>query len=495
MLKSSRHLRSLLFGAVIALVVGLLGPVNSAVAAPAPVTFTASITGTPAVGETLTAVAGSLSPNNGVTLTYQWQTTDSVDVLGTAQTFVPTSAQLGKQITVAIHGTAANRDPGDSTSAPTGAVQNGFSGTPIVTISDTTPVVDTAITATLSGEDPTPDSVTYQWFLGANAIPSATNAAYTPVATDVGKTLTAKVTAVKAGYLTKTFSSDPTSNVAKGDFSSPPNATVSGTAKVDGLLTASASGEVPTGSGYTYQWNAKLEGASVYTQISGAKSATFAPTPAQEGALITVTATTTKTGYNPVSGTSNPTAAVAPGTFSSAPAVALSTTGPKVGTVLTATASGEVPAAGSYTYQWYRINTSGVKTAIAGAINPDYTVPFGDLQMRLQVKVTAHRDGYLSSSASSVQTSRVNYIALSKTSVVHGQTIEVTAKRLRAGQVYRIFIDGVTVYKGTASSSGTAFRKVTVPASITPGTKKVWVSGYNSSGVRDFQVLTTVIVT
>jgi hypothetical protein len=34
---------------------------------------------------------------------------------------------------------------------------------------------------------------------------------------------------------------------------------------------------------------------------------------------------------------------------------------------------------------------------------------------------------------------------------------------------------------------------VTVPTSIGTGTKRVWVSGYNSAGNRDFTVLTTVV--
>jgi hypothetical protein len=65
---------------------------------------------------------------------------------------------------------------------------------------------------------------------------------------------------------------------------------------------------------------------------------------------------------------------------------------------------------------------------------------------------------------------------------------------MRAGQVYRIFISGKTLYKGKASSTGTAVRTVTVPTSTLTGTNKVWVSGYNSAGVRDFTVLTTVVV-
>lgn len=288
MLKSSRHLRTLIFGAVIALMVGLLGPINSAVAAGS-VSLSASITGTPAVGETLTAVASSVNPGNA-SLTYKWETTDSTDSLGTASTFVPTSAQLGKQIKVTITGTASGKDPGSSTSAPTAAIQNGFSGTPVVTISDTTPQVGQAVTASLSGEDPPATGKTYEWFLGANAIPNATTDTYTPVATDVGKTLTAKVTASKDGYLTKTFSSAATTAVAKGDFNPVPTVAITGTPKVDEVLTATVTDGNPVGT-YTYQWYADN------VAIGGAKSATFTPTgDSQVGKVITVVPTTIGTG-------------------------------------------------------------------------------------------------------------------------------------------------------------------------------------------------------
>jgi hypothetical protein len=486
MLKTSRNVRTLLFGAVLALMVGLLGPTNSAVAAN-PVTLNAAITGTPAVGETLTAVASSVNPGNAA-LTYKWETTDSTDSLGTSSTFVPTSAQVGKQIKVTITGTAANRDPGSATSAPTAAVQNGFSGTPVVTISDTTPVVGTAVTASLAGEDPAATSKTYQWFLGANAIPNATTDSYTPVATDVGKTLTAKVTASKDGYLSKTFSSAATAAVAKGDFNPVPTVAISGTPKVDEVLTATVTDGNPVGT-YTYQWYADN------VAIGGAKSATFTPTgDSQVGKVITVKVTATKAGYNDFVATSPATLPVALATFTAPPTGTFDITNPKVGQLVTVTASGGTPTPGAYGYDWYRTDIMGVRRLIPGVTTATYTPTLTDLNKKLSVEITATRPGYVPLSAFTGTTARVNYIALNKTSVARGSTLTVTARQLRASQSYRIFIEGVSVYKGTATSGGTASRTVTVPKTIPIGTARVWVSGYNKSGVRDFQVMTTVEV-
>ena len=132
---------------------------------------------------------------------------------------------------------------------------------------------------------------------------------------------------------------------------------------------------------------------------------------------------------------------------------------------------------------------------LVGEFGSEYTPTLGNLNYKLQVKVTAKKFGYNNRSSSSVQTARVNMITLNKSTVARGSTLTVTARHLRAGQVYRIFIDGLTVYKGTVPSTGTASRTVTVPTSIGTGLKRVWVSGYTSSGDRDFTVLTRIPVT
>jgi hypothetical protein len=481
----------LLFGAVVALMVGLLGPTSPVVAAPSPVTLTASITGTPTVGQTLTAVASSVSPNNAA-LTYKWQTTDpATDIPGaTSSTLLLTSDLIGKQVQVVISGTANNRDPGSATSTPTTAVQGLFTAAPVVGLDDSTPVVDAPITASISTDSaPVADSYTYQWFAGGSPIAGATSATYTPTAADVTKQLVAKATAVKANYIGITGDSAATDAVAKASFTTDPSVTITGTAAVGATLTADVSGTVPAPDGYTYQWKADN------VDIAGADDPTFTPTLAQQGKTIKVTVTATKAGYNDSAAvTSAATAVIGVGTFTTPPTANLSTTTPKVGDVVTVTPSGASPAADSYAYDWYRIDTLGVRRVIPGAIGSSYTVPYADLTKKLQVEVTAVKAGYTSVTSTSVATTRVNYIALNKTSVTRGQTLGVNAKRLRAGQAYRIFIDGKSVYKGTATSDGSAIRTVGVPTTIGTGTKRVWVSGYNKSGVRDFQVITTVVV-
>jgi hypothetical protein len=453
-------------------------------------TLVATIAGTPKVGVQLTANASGESPAGSYT--YQWKA-DGTNISGaTSSTFTPGAGQVGKAITVTVTATKAGYNDASDTSDPTAAVVKGdFTTNPTVTISGT-PKVGVQLTANASGESPTKDSYTYVWKADAVAISGATSSTFTPGAAQETKQITVTVTAIKAGYNDASGTSGATAAVAKGDFTSQPTVLISGTPKVGVQLTASASGESPTKDSYTYVWKADN------VAIAGETGSTFTPTAAEQGKAITVTVTATKAGYNDsnavTSTASAPVAPAAPSTFTGTQTLTLSTTTPKVGDVVTVTPSGLTPAP-TYSYDWYRIDTLGVRRVIPGAIGASYTVPYADLTKKLQVEVTATKDGYVTMSTFSAQTDRINYIALSKTSVTRGQTIGVNAKRLRAGQAYKIFVEGKSVYSGTATSDGSAIRTVTVPTSTPVGTgKRIWVSGYNKSGVRDFQVIGTVTV-
>ncbi len=85
---------------------------------------------------------------------------------------------------------------------------------------------------------------------------------------------------------------------------SPVAPTVAGTAQVGQLLTATVAPWAPAPVTLTYQWSAGG------TAIAGATGLTYTPVAADVGKTITFTASGTKTGYDPLSATSAPTAAV-----------------------------------------------------------------------------------------------------------------------------------------------------------------------------------------
>ncbi|XAS71270.1 carboxypeptidase regulatory-like domain-containing protein [Micrococcaceae bacterium Sec5.1] len=86
--------------------------------APAPVP---TITGTPKVGSTLTAVPGVWGPAP-VTLTYQWKANGLVITGATAATYVPIAGDVGKTITVTVTGSKIGYTTASKTSAATAAV-------------------------------------------------------------------------------------------------------------------------------------------------------------------------------------------------------------------------------------------------------------------------------------------------------------------------------------------------------------------------------------
>ena len=71
----------------------------------------------------------------------------------------------------------------------------------------------------------------YQWTVDGADVVGATGAAYTPVAADVGKVITVKVTGTRTGYASVTKESVATAAVALGDLTLAPMPTISGTPK------------------------------------------------------------------------------------------------------------------------------------------------------------------------------------------------------------------------------------------------------------------------
>ena len=155
-------------------------------------------------------------------------------------------------ITVKVTGTKIGYITVTKESAPTAAVTvGGLVNTPTPTISGT-PKVAVPLTATAGIWD---DGVTlaYQWTVSGTDIPGATSSTYTPVAGDVDKVITVKVTGSKAGFTSVTMESAATAAVAKGDLTATPTPTIIGTTLFGELLGAAA-GTWDAGTALTYQW-------------------------------------------------------------------------------------------------------------------------------------------------------------------------------------------------------------------------------------------------
>ncbi|MFT4011177.1 MAG: CHAP domain-containing protein [Nocardioidaceae bacterium] len=406
-----------------------------------------AITGTARVGTKLTVSRGTWTPS-GVKVSYSWRVDGAAIPGATAKTFTPTADLVGKQLRVKVTATKSGVKSAVARTAYTAAVTPGvFKNSAKPAISGTARV-GTPLTASTGTWAPAGDSYTYQWYAAGKAISGATGKSYTPAPTDLGKTLTVGVSAVKGGYTTATSTSAATTAVAAGTFARTSGPTITGTAKVGSVLTASPGVWSPAAT-YGYQW---LAGGKA---ISGATKSTYTPTVSDLGKKLTVTVKIASSGYTTVTETSSATAAVAVGTLLNSVAPTVSGTA-QVGVTLTASAGKWSPAP-TLTYQWY---VSGA--AVKGATGTSYTPVPADLGKSVQVRVTAKRDGYATAAVSSVASkptapgvvTMTTAPRITGTNLVH-QTLTAstgTWSRKPEQVQYQWFVDGKPVAGATSAT-------------------------------------------
>lgn len=260
---------------------------------------TPTISGTTAVGSTLTANAGTWT--TGATLSYQWLSAGAPITGATASTYKLATADQGQAISVRVTGKLSGYSDVVKTSAATAAVRGVFTA-PAPTISGTKAVGYT-LTANVGTWSPAATTYTYQWYRSGAAISGATAKTYKLTSTDAGKTITVKVTGVRTGYVTKAVTSAATSAVLKV-FTSAPNPTISGTRTVASTLTANLGTWSPTPTGTTYKWYRSG------VLISGATARTYKLTSLDRGKTIKVVVTRSLAGYLTTARTSASTAAI-----------------------------------------------------------------------------------------------------------------------------------------------------------------------------------------
>jgi hypothetical protein len=197
------------------------GPSNAISSLPtAPVTTAAvpvntmlpTLSGTPQVGQTLTATNGTWT-NSPTSFTYQWNRAGSAISGATASAYVPVSADVGNTLTISVTATNGFGSSTPATSAATSAVIDIIpTNSSVPTISGTAQVGQT-LTATTGVWMHNPTSFTYQWNRAGSAIAGATASTYVPVAADVGNTLTVSVVATNSGGSSSAATSTATSAV------------------------------------------------------------------------------------------------------------------------------------------------------------------------------------------------------------------------------------------------------------------------------------------
>ena len=374
-----------------------------------------TISGTAQVGQMLTASTSGISDSNGLAnaiFTYQWianDGTEDTDIQdATGSTYTVGADDEGKAIKVRVSFTDDGGNQETRTSDVTVAVaaipNSAATGAP--TISGTAQVGQmlTASTSGISDSDGLANAIfTYQWIANDGTedtdIQDATGSTYTVGADDEGKAIKVRVSFTDDGGNQETRTSDVTVAVAAIPNSAATGApTISGTAQVGQMLTASTSG-ISDSDGlanaiFTYQWIAN--DGTEDTDIQDATGSTYTVGADDEGKAIKVRVSFTDDGGNQETRTSDVTVAVAAIPNSAATGAPTISGTAQVGQMLTASTSGISDSDGLanaiFTYQWIA-NDGTEDTDIQDATGSTYTVGADDEGKTIKVRVSFTDDG------------------------------------------------------------------------------------------------------
>ena len=338
-----------------------------------------SVVGTPKVGTEVKASVGAWSPVPS-SYAYQWMVDGSPVGGATAKTFTPTSSLLGKALTVQVTAAHAGFPTVRVASDPVAVAPGTLTITTRPTLSGTARVGSrlTTTTGAFSRKDV---SLSYQWFSGTEPIPGATTASYVARSVDVDRSLTAQVTATRAGYTATAVGTDASARVLPGTLTRRADPSVSGTPRVGSRLTANPGTWSPAAT-TTFQWYA--DGRA----IVGATDQTFVPTYRQRGATLRVRVVARRPGYTASSATSDSTRALSAGRIAVQAPPTLTGT-PTLGSVLTLDPGAFTPPGATARYQWLRDGKP-----VSGATGRRRTVSPNDLGHRLSATVTYKATGY-----------------------------------------------------------------------------------------------------
>lgn len=349
-----------------------------------------TIEGQPQVDEILTADPGTWSRRVDE-VTYRWFADGEMVDFTSSPSLFPTAAMVGKRLSVEVTVKSQDGQSAAVMSAPTEAVLKGvLSNSRLPGVSG---VLRVGSTVSLY-EGSWNKSVQSAYELLADGEPVATGTRHTLTPDLLGKRLSVRVTATRAGYDPVTVTGDESEPVTEGKFVGVWPA-IDDVAPIIGVPITVGLNNSYDGPTYSYQWMANGE------EIDGAEGATFTPTDAQLGKALTVRLTMTSPGYENFQTVSSPSEAVIrPDTVEIESTHVPRISGdPVVSNGLTASTGAWEPQPSSFAYQWLA-GGAPIPNATAAVFAPTSDL----LGKRISVRVTAIRPGYISASATSPET-------------------------------------------------------------------------------------------
>ena len=158
-------------------------------------------------GHTLRAASGTWSDPSGRSFSYAWKSGSSV--LSTSSRFTPTTAQLGKTVTLYVTAKRSGFVAKSVAAKPVvvkGALAN--SAAPAISKGSCNTITNkcTKVTGSL-GTWTKGSTLKFVWLLDGNVIAKATSLSYTPAISSMGHSLQLRVTGSKANYIGKVATS------------------------------------------------------------------------------------------------------------------------------------------------------------------------------------------------------------------------------------------------------------------------------------------------
>jgi hypothetical protein len=267
-----------------------VAPVNTAVP---------TISGTVAIGNTLTSTTGTWTGAPTPTFAYQWQRGVTNISGATNSTYVIQTADYGNTLRCVVTATNAGGSAAANSANTVTVPAQAPAPTVLPTISGTVTIGSTLTSTTGSWSAIPAPTYAYQWQRGVTNISGATNSTYVIQADDYNNTLRCVVTATNAGGSAAAASANTVTVPAQA----PANTavpTVSGTVTVGSTLTSTTGTwtGTPTPT-FTYQWQQNT------SNISGATNSTYVIQAADAGSTLRCVVTATNPGGSAAANSAN----------------------------------------------------------------------------------------------------------------------------------------------------------------------------------------------
>lgn len=380
------------------------------------------VSGTPQVGQTLTASRGTWVLPGG-TYSYQWLADGTAIPGATGTTYTPTSDEIGDQISVRVTAQKPGIRAMRVTSRVTAAVAPDIIDNTTPPMVTGQPEVDQPLTADPGTWSVTNGAYSYQWIADGEDIAGATGTTFTPRAAQVDAEIAVRVTVTAPGYQTATATSDSVGPVQPGTIDNTRAPVVTGTPRLGAQLVASPGSWSVKGASYDYQWMA--DG----SPLPSATGATLVPDSDLLGKRLSVQVVAAAPGYVDQTAVSQPSDAVAPGTIevTSGPSVG---SRPVVGHPLWSRVGGITTPGVRVTRQWLRDGR-----VLTGQTGSSYTPTRADIGRRLALRVTLQRQDFTTLEETSPLSAPVRvtpWLTAAHSTTSHRVTLDISVGARRA---------------------------------------------------------------